>query len=70
MIGLTVLGATGSIGVSTLDVVARNPQQFRVVALTANRNVTGLAEQCIRFAPTFAVMVEPAAAADEDNPDE
>lgn len=59
MIGLTVLGATGSVGVSTLDVVARHPDRFKVVALTANRNDALLAEQCARFQPRLAVMADP-----------
>ncbi|AGA89564.1 1-deoxy-D-xylulose 5-phosphate reductoisomerase [Thioflavicoccus mobilis 8321] len=63
MIGITVLGSTGSIGVSTLDVIARHPERFRVVALTANRDAQGLAQQCRRFAPAYAVMVDPQAAA-------
>ncbi len=63
MIGLTVLGATGSVGVSTLDVVARNPERFRIVALTARRDDRRLAEQCLRHRPRLAVMVEGAAAA-------
>ncbi len=62
MIGLTVLGSTGSIGVSTLDVVARHPQRYRVVALTANRDLEGLREQCLRFRPDYAVMADPASA--------
>ena len=58
MIGLTVLGATGSVGASTLDVVARHPDRFRVVALTANRNDELLAELCERFRPRLAVMAD------------
>ena len=59
MIGLTILGSTGSIGVSTLDVVARHPDQYRVEALTANRDVEGLLAQCQRFRPAYAVMADP-----------
>ncbi len=55
---LTVLGSTGSIGTSTLDVIARHPERFEVFALTASRQVDRLFEQCIRFAPRFAVMVQ------------
>ena len=62
MIGVTVLGSTGSIGLSTLDVLARHPERFRVVALTANQNAERLAEQCRRYCPAYAVMVDPAAA--------
>jgi 1-deoxy-D-xylulose-5-phosphate reductoisomerase len=52
---LTVLGATGSIGVSTLDVVAQHPERFEVVALTGHSRIDVLAEQCIRFRPRYAV---------------
>jgi len=62
MIGITVLGSTGSIGVSTLDVVARHPDRFRVVALSAHRNVERMTEQCRQVQPDYAVMVDPAAA--------
>ncbi|WP_428607757.1 1-deoxy-D-xylulose-5-phosphate reductoisomerase [Sedimenticola sp.] len=62
MIGLTVLGSTGSIGISTLDVVARHPDRYRVVALTANQDVDGLFEQCRRFEPDYAVMANADAA--------
>ncbi|MCC6916159.1 1-deoxy-D-xylulose-5-phosphate reductoisomerase [Nitrosomonas sp.] len=54
---LTILGSTGSIGESTLDVVARHPDQYRVVALTADRNVEKMFEQCMRFHPSYAVML-------------
>jgi 1-deoxy-D-xylulose-5-phosphate reductoisomerase len=60
---LTVLGSTGSIGKSTLDVVARHPQRYRVFALTAARQVDALFEQCQRFSPRYAVMIDVAAAA-------
>ncbi|MFM7024530.1 MAG: 1-deoxy-D-xylulose-5-phosphate reductoisomerase [Limnohabitans sp.] len=56
---LTVLGSTGSIGTSTLDVIARHPDRFEVHALTASRQVDVLFEQCVRFRPRFAVMVQP-----------
>ncbi|MCG7870589.1 MAG: 1-deoxy-D-xylulose-5-phosphate reductoisomerase [Candidatus Thiodiazotropha lotti] len=59
MIGLTILGSTGSIGISTLDVVARHPDEYQVVALTANRDVEGLLSQCERFQPKIAVMGDP-----------
>jgi len=54
--GVTILGATGSIGVSTLDVLARHPQRFRVVALTANSAAERLFEQCQRFHPQKVAM--------------
>ncbi len=59
---LVVLGATGSIGVSTLEVVARHPDRFEVFALTAQNRVDQLAEQCSRFRPRFAVVGSDAAA--------
>ncbi len=55
---VTVLGSTGSIGTSTLDVIARHPDRFEVFALSASRQVDLLFEQCVRFAPRFAVMVQ------------
>jgi 1-deoxy-D-xylulose-5-phosphate reductoisomerase len=63
VIGITVLGSTGSIGVSTLDVVGRHPERFRVVGLTANRDAEGLAAQCRRHQPAHAVMADASAAA-------
>jgi 1-deoxy-D-xylulose-5-phosphate reductoisomerase len=60
--GVTILGSTGSIGVSTLDVIGRHPRRFRVVALTANRNVDTLAEQCLRHRPEYAVLADADAA--------
>ena len=60
---LTVLGSTGSIGISTLDVVARHPDRFEVFALTASRQVDLLFEQCMRFAPRFAVLLDAVLAA-------
>lgn len=61
---LAILGSTGSIGTSTLDVVARHPERFEVFALTAASRVDELLQQCLRFAPRFAVMVDAARAAD------
>jgi 1-deoxy-D-xylulose-5-phosphate reductoisomerase len=59
---LTLLGSTGSIGDSTLDVVARHPERYGVFALTAHRNGAKLAEQCLRFAPELAVVGDAATA--------
>nr|WP_315464648.1 1-deoxy-D-xylulose-5-phosphate reductoisomerase [uncultured Rhodoferax sp.] len=56
---ITVLGSTGSIGVSTLDVLRRHPESFSVFALTASTNVEVIHAQCIEFQPQFAVMVSP-----------
>lgn len=57
-----VLGATGSVGRSTLDVIAQNPGHFEVVALSAHRDVEGMAELVNRFAPAYVVMVDAQAA--------
>ncbi len=62
MRGITILGSTGSIGLSTLDVVARHPERFRVVALSANSQVETLFEQCLSYRPKYAVMADPDAA--------
>jgi len=53
---LTILGATGSIGVSTLDVVARHPDRYEVVALTGNSRIEVLFAQCLQHRPRFAVV--------------
>jgi len=53
---VVVLGSTGSIGVNTLDVIARHPGRFEVFALTASTRVDLLLEQCVRFRPVVAVM--------------
>lgn len=63
MKGITILGATGSIGISTLDVVRAHADDYQVVALTANRDVERLLAQCREFAPAYAVMADPSAAA-------
>ncbi|MGA9422696.1 MAG: 1-deoxy-D-xylulose-5-phosphate reductoisomerase [Rhodanobacteraceae bacterium] len=55
---IAVLGATGSIGTSTLDVIARHPQRFRASVLAAHRNVVALAEACERFRPDLAVIAD------------
>ena len=57
---IAVLGATGSIGTSTLDVIARHPERFRASVLSAHRNVEKLAELCIRHQPALAVIADPA----------
>ena len=62
MIGVTVLGSTGSIGVNTLDVLARHPDRYRVVALGAHNDVERLYQQCLATRPDYAVLAdEPAA---------
>ena len=57
---ITILGSTGSIGVSTLDVIARHPERYTVFALTAATQVEAILAQCQRFAPRYAVMASPA----------
>ena len=60
---ITILGATGSIGVSTLDVLARHPDKYAVYALTAHSKVDELAAQCVQFRPKRAVVGSADAAA-------
>lgn len=55
---LTILGSTGSIGVSTLDVVTRHPNRFQIIALTANHSIEKMLEQCRLFRPRYAVMLD------------
>jgi 1-deoxy-D-xylulose-5-phosphate reductoisomerase len=62
MTGVTILGSTGSIGASTLDVLARHPERFRVVALTAHRDVETMLAQCRKFRPILVAMADPQAA--------
>jgi 1-deoxy-D-xylulose-5-phosphate reductoisomerase len=57
---VSILGATGSIGVNTLDVIDRNRDRFRVVAVTGNHNVPLLAEQAAHFGASLAVVADPA----------
>jgi 1-deoxy-D-xylulose-5-phosphate reductoisomerase len=64
VIGVTVLGSTGSIGLSTLDVLARHRDRFRAVALSAHRDIEGLHQQCLTHGPRYAVMSDPASAAE------
>lgn len=59
---LTILGATGSIGLNTLDVAARHPQRFRIFALSANERIDALAELCLRHNPRYAVVAHAAQA--------
>ena len=61
---LTILGSTGSIGVSTLDVIRRHPQRYRVVALCAHSQIDRLFEQCLEFRPRYAVVKDAELAAD------
>ena len=62
MIGVAILGSTGSIGESTLDVVARHPDRFKLVAIGANRSAAKLAEQIERHRPAYAALADETAA--------
>ena len=55
---VAILGSTGSIGVNTLDVIRSHPERFKVVALTAGKQVDRLAEQCLEFNPAIAVVAD------------
>lgn len=59
--GICILGATGSIGVNTLDVAARHPDKYKIVALSANSQVDRLVEQCEKYQPEYAVVANEAA---------
>ena len=59
---VSVLGATGTIGLHTLDVITQHPNRFKVFALTANTNVKGLFALCVSYAPRYAVMLHATAA--------
>ncbi len=61
---VTILGSTGSVGLSTLDVIARNHDRFHVHALTAQSNVQRLAEQCAEYRPEYAVIAQAELATD------
>lgn len=61
---LAILGSTGSIGTSTLDVAARHPDRFRIFALTAHRRIDRLFEQCVAFLPDVAVVGDAEGAAE------
>lgn len=56
MIGVTVLGSTGSIGVNTLDVISRHRDRYELIALTANKDIDRLKAQCLNWRPRYAVM--------------
>ncbi len=62
MTGITILGATGTIGLNTLDVISQHRDRFQVVALTAHENVERLYQQCLTWRPRYAVMVKTDAA--------
>lgn len=58
MKGVTILGSTGSIGLSTLDVLSQHPDNYELIALTANKDINCLFEQCIQWRPRYAVMAD------------
>jgi len=60
---LTILGATGSIGASTLKVIENNPEQFSIVALAAGQNAEKMTQLCLKWQPVYAVMADEQAAA-------
>jgi 1-deoxy-D-xylulose-5-phosphate reductoisomerase len=62
VIGVVVLGSTGSVGESTLDVLARHPERFKLIALGANRSAAKLAEQVLRWRPAYAALADKTAA--------
>ncbi|CAG0905362.1 unnamed protein product, partial [Darwinula stevensoni] len=59
---VTILGATGTIGLNTLDVISQHPERFSVFALTANNNVSGMLTLCQQYLPKYAVMLQESAA--------
>ncbi len=61
---ITILGATGTIGLNTLDVISRHEDKFSVHALTANSNAQKLLELCIKFKPAYAVLLDEKASKD------
>ena len=62
MIGVAVLGSTGSVGENTLDVLARHPDRFRLVAIAANTNAAKLARQILEWRPAYAALADERAA--------
>lgn len=62
MHGVAILGSTGSVGRNTLDVIARHPDRFRAVALSAHRQIDVLFEQCLAHRPDLAAVVDADAA--------
>jgi len=62
--GICILGSTGTIGINTLDVIRRHPQRFKVIALTANRQIKRMLQQCEECQPEIVVMSDEGAAAE------
>jgi len=63
---VAILGATGTIGIQTLDVMSQHPERFNVFALTANNNVKSMFALCQQYVPKYAVMLQAQAAAELD----
>lgn len=63
---VTILGATGTIGTQTLDVISQHPERFAVFALTASTNVQGLFDLCVKYTPRYAVLLSANAASSLD----
>jgi 1-deoxy-D-xylulose-5-phosphate reductoisomerase len=61
---VAILGATGTIGLQTLDVVSQHPERFTIFALTANNNVAGMLDLCVQHQPQYAVMLHEQAASE------
>jgi 1-deoxy-D-xylulose-5-phosphate reductoisomerase len=59
---VAILGATGTIGLQTLDVISQHPDRFKVYALTANNSVKAMLELCLKYKPQYAVMLQTQAA--------
>ncbi len=62
--GICILGSTGTIGINTLDVIKRHPQRFKVIALTANRQIERMLQQCEEWRPEIVAMSDEGAAAE------
>lgn len=61
---VAILGATGTIGMQTLNVIAQHPERFQVFALTANSNIKSMLDLCLQYVPKYAVMLQPNAASE------
>ena len=64
---VAILGATGTIGVQTLNVIAQHPERFNVFALTANNNTKAMLDLCRQYTPKYAVMLQASAASELDS---
>ncbi len=58
MIGITILGSTGSIGVNTLEVISQHRDKYELIALSANKDFNRLQQQCLQWRPKYAVMAD------------